>query len=164
MLMDWANNLKDSALAQYIQNDVTAFPILEVAHVIAISLVVGSVFIVDLRLMNLASKSYRVTRLMKAVLPITIIAFIFALASGFLMFVTQPVVYLKTVPFVLKMGLLVVAGINMLAFHLWTQRSIANWDEGGAIPISARAAGLISLILWTAILVAGRFVGFMLAY
>jgi len=164
MITDWAEWLGNSALSNYIQEDPTAFPILEVLHVVAIALVVGSIFIVDLRLLNLCSKTYRVSRLLKAVLPMTGIAFTFAVITGFLMFASQPVRYLHTTPFLLKMGLLVLAGANMLLFHAWTHRGITKWDDGDAIPRAARVAGLVSLILWVAILFAGRFVGFLLAF
>lgn len=164
MIMNWAEWLGNSPLSNYIQSDINAFPILEVAHVVSIALVVGSIFIVDLRLLNICSKSYRVTRLLSAVLPMTVVAFIFSLVSGFLMFSSQPVRYLHTTPFLIKMGLLVLAGANMLLFHVWTHRGIAKWDEGDAVPAAARLAGLASLIVWVAILFVGRFVGFLLAF
>jgi hypothetical protein len=101
---------------------------------------------------------------MRAVLPITIIAFIFAAMTGFLLFASQPTRYLGTTPFLIKMALLFCAVINMAVFHFVTQRGIAGWDVAERVPISAKVAGLVSIILWIAILVAGRFIGFLLAY
>lgn len=164
MIYKWAEWLLSTPLSQYIQEDATIFPALEVLHVMAVAIVVGTIFIVDLRLMNLCSKSYRVTQLMRAILPLTIAGFIVALATGFFMFASQPVRYLNTTPFQIKMGLLLLAGLNMAVFHVWTHRGISAWDEGDAIPRSARLAGLSSLILWVGILFAGRFIGFLLAY
>jgi len=164
MIMGWAERLRDSSLALYIQEDVTAFPLLEALHVMAVALVVGSIFIVDLRLMNLAAKSYPVSRLMRSVLPVTVGAFLLAAITGALMFASQPTRYLATTPFLIKLGLLSLALVNMGVFHLWTHRGIAGWDRAAVLPIGARMAGLISLILWIMILIAGRFVGFMLAY
>jgi len=162
MIMGWAEWLEETPLAYFIQGDLYAFPLLEVLHVVSIALVVGTIFIVDLRLLNWCSKSYQVTRLLRAMLPLTLGAFGFAAVTGFLMFSSQPTRYLETPVFLLKMGLLLLAAVNMAIFHVWTQRGIAQWDTEGAVPLSARTAGLISMVLWVAILVAGRFVGFLL--
>jgi hypothetical protein len=164
MIMSWAEWLRETPLSIYIQEDVNAFPLLEVLHVVTIALVVGSIFIVDLRLLNVSARTYPVSRLMRAVLPITIIAFIFAAMTGFLLFASQPTRYLGTTPFLIKMALLFCAVINMAVFHFVTQRGIAGWDVAERVPISAKVAGLVSIILWIAILVAGRFIGFLLAY
>jgi small-conductance mechanosensitive channel len=164
MIESWAKWLNETPMAIYIQEDVNAFPMLEVLHVVFIALVVGSIFIVDLRLLNLSARSYPVSRLMRAVLPITIISFIFAAVSGFLMFASQATRYLATPIFVIKMGLLSLAVVNMIFFHFVTHRGIANWDTSETVPNSAKLAGLASLLLWVGILVAGRFVGFLLSY
>ena len=162
MFTRWIEWLGNSPLAIYIQEDAIAFPMLEVLHVISIALVVGSIFIVDLRLMNLAGRTYPISRLMRAVLPLTIIAFLSAATTGFLMFSSQPARYLATAPFVIKLVLLALAVVNMGVFHVWSHRRVAGWDTAVAMPVGARAAGAISFVLWIAILVAGRFVGFML--
>lgn len=162
MFTRWIEWLGNSPLAIYVQEDAVAFPMLEVLHVISIALVVGSIFIVDLRLMNLAARSYPVSRLMRAVLPLTVIAFLSAAVTGFLMFSSQPARYLATTPFVIKMCLLALAVVNMAVFHGWSHRRVASWDRAVAMPVGARAAGAVSFVLWIAILVAGRFIGFML--
>lgn len=126
----WASALEQTALAQSIQSGLNTFPMLEVVHVVALALVVGSIFIVDLRLMNFASRTYRVSDLTKAMLPITVGAFVVAFISGSLMFISQAERYLQTTPFLIKMGLLVLAAVNMAVFHLWSHRGVVEWDVG----------------------------------
>jgi hypothetical protein len=126
----------------------------------ATALVLGVISIVDLRLMGLAATGYRTSRLMRALLPLTWGAFIVALVTGVLLFTSQPALYLENTAFRIKLALLLLAGLNMAIFHLWTQRGIAVWDEEGPIPVGARLAGLISLCLWVGVVFAGRFVGF----
>jgi hypothetical protein len=163
--MAWAEWLRDMPIAEQIQESATAFPLLECVHVMAITLVVGTIMIVDLRLLNVASRSYRVTRLLRTLLPLTWGAFVVALITGSLLFLSQPTKYILTVPFQIKMGLMALAGLNMAIFHLWTQRGIAVWDEGvAAIPLAARFAGLVSILLWLGVVVAGRFIGFMIPF
>ncbi len=57
---------------------------------------------------------------------------------------------------------IVAAGINMAIFHATTQRTIAQWDETAAPPFAARAAGVLSLVLWTLVIFLGRWIGFTL--
>lgn len=160
MLMQWAGIVRETGLAAYIRDDFTAFPLLEVLHVMAIALVIASIFVVDLRLLGLASRDYPVRALMRTMLPLTIVSFTCAALTGGLLFISDASHYLEVTPFLIKMGLLGLAFLNMVLFHLWVRRDIARWDSGGAIPMGARGAGLVSMLLWVAILGAGRFVGF----
>jgi len=160
MLSGFTSWIDSTAVATYIRENDSAFPWLEVFHIMATGLVLGVISIVDLRLLGLAATGYRTSRLMRSLLPLTWGAFAVALLTGALMFTSQPELYLQNTAFRIKLLLLVLAGLNMAVFHLWTQRGIAVWDEGGPIPIGARLAGLISLGLWVGVVFAGRFVGF----
>jgi hypothetical protein len=57
--------------------------------------------------------------------------------------------------FQLKMMLILLAGMNVLVFHSLAYRSVGTWEEDVITPISARLAGLLSLLLWFAIVSAG---------
>ena len=58
------------------------------------------------------------------------------------------------------MCLLVLAGLNMLVFQFITSRGMEAWDESPATPALVRLAGALSLGLWLAIIVCGRWIGF----
>ena len=126
----------------------------------AIGLVLGVISIVDLRLMGVAGHGYNVKRLLRTLLPLTWTAFAVAFVTGSLMFTSQPGLYLENTAFRIKLALLVLAGVNMAIFHLWTHRRIGEDDEDDAIPTAARAAGFVSLCIWLGVVFAGRFVGF----
>lgn len=162
MILDWAQWLEQTSISEYMRLNEFAFPLAEVFHICAMSLLLGTIFVVDLRLANLGGSRFRLTSLMQTLIPITIIGFLGALASGLLMFSAQPVKYLTDSPFPYKMALIVVAGINMLWFHRWTQKSIAAWDEDGTTPTAAKIAAYSSMLIWTTVLVLGRFVGFIM--
>jgi hypothetical protein len=155
--------VNDSAIGTVIRENGVIFPWLEVVHVMAITTVVGSIAIVDLRLIGVASTSYPVSRLTKAMLPLTWIAFAVALVSGLLMVSSQPANYIANFAFRMKMVMLLAAGLNMAMFHLLTARGMHLWDRGAAIPLSAKAAGLISLLIWATIVALGRWIGFTMA-
>lgn len=135
------------------------FPYVESLHVIFLAAVAGTIFTVDARLLGLASQHLRVTYLAERLLPLTWLAFAGAATTGVLLFMANAVSYTEKTPFLIKMGLLVVAGLNMLHFQLVTWRSVASWDNGRT-PSAARAAGAISILCWTGVIVFGRWIGF----
>jgi hypothetical protein len=136
------------------------FPSIETLHVLAIVLVVGTIMIVDLRLLNLASSGRPVSVLMKEVLPWTWGAFGLAVLSGGLLFVSAAVKYSQSPPFQFKMGALLLAGVNMAVFHLGAYRRVSAWDTGPGIPLAARLAAALSLCVWVVIIALGRWIGF----
>jgi hypothetical protein len=135
------------------------FPIVETLHVVALSIVFGSIAMLDLRLLGISSKGTAVSRLTNEVLPWTWTAWIFAAVFGSLMFMAKAHVYAGNLQFRLKFLCMALAAVNMLVFHLGAFRRVASWDAT-APPFSARLAGAVSLTLWISVVFFGRWVGF----
>ena len=157
---DWIAYLEGSELADTIRENDLLFPIIESVHVLAICLVVGSILVVDLRLLGLASVNRPVTRLTHSILPLTWCAFAVAVVSGGLMFISNATKYLGNGFFVAKMILIGIAGLNMLVFHFIRARDLPKWDSASQPPLPARLAGGLSLLLWVAVVACGRWIGF----
>src|SRR5690349_23388108 len=117
MLQSFFQWLYDTSLAEAIRSNEMLFPWIASIHVLAITLVLGSIAVVDLRLLGIASRSRPVTRLIREVLPVTWCAFTVAVLTGGTLFTSNAVEYSKNLPFQMKMGLMALAGINMVAFH-----------------------------------------------
>jgi hypothetical protein len=160
-LFQW---LYDTQLAEAIRSNEMLFPWLESLHVLAITLVLGSIVVVDLRLLGIASRNRPVTRLIREVLPVTWCAFGAAVLTGGTLFTSNAVAYSKNFPFQMKMVLMALAGLNMLAFHFVTYRSVAQWDETPVTPTAARVAGGVSMALWLGIVAFGRWIGFTIGF
>jgi hypothetical protein len=142
------------------ENDIL-FPWIESFHVLAIVIVVGTISIVDLRLLGVASLDISAKRLMRDIIPYTWCAFAVAATTGFLMFSSDATHYGHNRLFQIKLVMLVLAGINMAAFHLFGERDIERWDAPGATtPVAAKAAATISLLAWISIVSLGRGTGF----
>jgi len=152
--MEW---LQNTPLAVSVSEDW--FPWIESLHVVCLALVAGSIFLVDTRLLGLTSRNLRFTYLSDRLLPWTWSAFTGAAITGGLMFIAGATNYAHNTPFLIKMCLLVLAGLNMLYFQFVTFRSVQNWDTGRPIP-AARAAGAISLTVWCLVIGFGRWIGF----
>jgi hypothetical protein len=153
--------LQATPVAQAIAENEILFPWIESVHVLAIVLVVGTISIVDLRLLGLASLDLTVRRLMRDVIPYTWGAFAVAAVTGFLMFSSDAVHYAHNFFFRGKLILLALAGLNMVVFHFVGIGDIERWDAGtGRPPRAARAAATISLLVWIAVVAFGREIGF----
>jgi len=137
----------------------TWFPWVESTHVLFMAVVTGSILTVDARLLGLGFRHLRVTYIARRLLPITWIAFAGSVVTGTLMFMANATNYIHNKPFLFKMGLLLLLGLNMLYFHLLTYRSVELWDHGRP-SVAARTAGLISTTLWLAVICCGRWIGF----
>jgi hypothetical protein len=135
------------------------FPIIETLHVMALAIVVGSIAMIDLRLLGIASRNSAVSRLSNEVLPWTWTAWAAAAVFGTLMFAAKAETYLGNLQFRLKFACMGLAALNMLIFHFGVYREIARWDEGEP-PMSAKMAGALSLLLWIGVVFFGRWVGF----
>jgi Family of unknown function (DUF6644) len=138
------------------------FPLLESFHVLSSTFIVGSILMVDLRLLNLAGTKYPVTRIIREVIPWTYAASAVSVITGVGMFVTRASRYAEIPAFQIKMALLVLAAVNMAIFHLVSARGISNWDTASSTTSAARFAGACSLLLWVGVMLAGRWVGHLL--
>jgi hypothetical protein len=155
--MEW---LQSWPLAVFIHKTPWAFTTIAIVHVVAISLVIGSIAVVDLRLLGLASTKRPFTELARAFLPWTWSAFAVAVVAGSLLFISQAAAYFVNTVFWIKMCVLMLAGINMLIFELIIVRGVEKWNLAAAPPAAARLAGGISLVCWALIVAFGRWTGF----
>jgi hypothetical protein len=151
--------LQDLSLPTQIRESDWLFPTIETVHVFALVLVVGTIMTVDLRLLGLTNKERPFSQVASEMLPWTWTAFAIAAIAGMLMFSSKALIYYSNIPFRLKMLCLLLAGINMVMFHWLGTHRLADWDRGRP-PRAARLAGGASLLLWTTIVAAGRWIGF----
>ena len=157
ILHEFAAWLSQTPLSIALTDSASAFPAIESLHVIALALVVGSIFIVDLRLLGLASRERDAADLIRAVLPVTWAAFALAAATGLLLFAANPDSYSGNFYFLGKLCLLGLAGLNMVLFHVFAHRHLQV--EGALAP---KLSGAVSLTLWVTIVAFGRMIGFTL--
>ena len=152
--------LSHTDLAVAIQQSGWLFPTIETVHVIALTLVVGSISVLDLRLLQVVSRDRAVTELTAEVLPWTWTSFLVAMISGSLMFSSKAPIYAANWPFRVKLMLMACAGINMLLFHVVTYRTVHHWNTAPHTPLAAKIAGTLSLLFWIGVVACGRWIGF----
>ena len=157
-----AQALSDSAVGQFVAASSWAFPTLESIHVIAIVTVIGTVMVMDLRLVGVASRESAVTRLANDTLPWTWGAFVVAFMTGSLLFIGKAIDYTVNPFFFWKMVMIAIAGLNMAIFHFFTWKSVDKWDSDSEVPLAGKIAGGLSLFFWIVVVFLGRAIGFTL--
>jgi hypothetical protein len=166
--ISWKTGSSTSALSNFcewlyvsqvgtgIRESQYVFPLIEGSHLLGIALSVGALCWFDFRLVGLAFQREPVSQVWQQVMPFALAGFVLMFLTGTLLFWAEARVAYHSVHFWIKLALLALAGVNALVFELTTSRSIAAWDAARVPPMPARVAGYVSLVLWTAIIVAGR--------
>ena len=153
--------LQHSALGTTITTSDWLFPTIETVHVFCLATVFGTIVMVDLRLLGLASRERPFSQLSRQLLPWTWSAFGLAAITGSLLFTSRAEDYMHLTPWYLKFFFMGLAGLNMAYFHFVVQRDVARWDTG-APSRGARLAGGASLVLWVLVIFCARNVGFLI--
>ena len=151
-----------SSLGTTIAESTWMFPTLEVLHVIALLTVIGTIAIVDLRLIGLASRANRVSLIAGDLLPWTWGAFGLAAITGSLLFVSKASSYMINPWFLAKLAMLALAGLNMMYFHMTAWRAVEHWELDPTFPAAVKVAGWLSLFFWLVVVICGRMIGFTL--
>ena len=138
----------------YLSESTYGFSFLLTGHVVFMCLFFGLIIMMDLRLAGLGNLGTPSAEIQKRLFPWQIFGFVMVLITGGLIFYSKPVSYYGEGYFWLKMGLMVLAGINAGLIHLITSRG-GGWDSR-----AAKAAGIASLILWSGVLVTGRLIAY----
>ena len=126
----------------------------EIVHFIGLCLLLGSLLVIDLRLMgffkNLSVRS------VLSFLPYAVVGFVLNAASGWIFFTSNPASYMENPAFLLKMLLIGLAGLNAVAFTVLEHRSMLLLGPGEDTPVLTKVSAGASLALWFAVLLLGR--------
>lgn len=125
-------------------------------HVLTLTVFVGTVVMIDLRLMGMTMAGAPASEVIGRLLPWNLAGLAVMLATGSLLFFAAPVLAYENVFFRIKMVTLALAVVNVWVFERTIYRRIAEWDGDPVPPRMARVAGGLSLALWAAIITAGR--------
>jgi len=143
-----------NAVADALNNTEWAFPLAECFHIVGFAVSIGSVAVLDLRLLGLGLRHEKPAQLVKYTEPWTLIALVFVIFSGAALFVSQSDIYLANKVFPWKMVLLVVA----ILYNFTVHRKVAM-SAGPSTPLT-KVVALLSLALWVGIVFGGIFIAF----
>ena len=158
-LLQW---LHDTQLSTTMRESIWAEPLVETIHVLTLTLFLGFAVLLDLRLLGVCMRRRKVSEVLAQLNPFLFVGFAIMVVSGLLLFTGDPPAFWGTIFFKVKMIFLIVAGLNVLIFNATIGRKVAEWDLTAKTPQAAKVAAIVSIVLWVAIVAAGRAIAYAL--
>ena len=154
MYQEFMKSMAGTSIGHTVATNLVLFPTLETLHFIGLALLVGGIAALDLRVLGFG-KGLTVKPFHK-LLPLVFLGLGINVVSGVLFFLADPVGYGNNTAFQFKMVFLVLAGLNALWFEVAVAKDVASWGPEADAPQLAKVICGLSLLLWAAVIVAGR--------
>lgn len=152
--------LQDSELGQTVRSAAYVYPVLESVHILGIGLLIGPALTFDIRLMGVGHRVLSVTTAARTLLPVSHIGLAIVVITGISLLSAQATMVAAAGAARWKFGLLILACLNVLVFHLGIYRRVDEWTNAAVTPAAARVAAGVSLAAWTGMIFAGRFLAY----
>lgn len=148
-------SIEASALGRLMRDSVWLFPMAEILHFMGLSLLIGSLLVVDCRLLGYV-RGFSVEAVYKF-LPLALAGFSINLVTGTMFFFSDPFSYYSNIAFRMKMLCILLAGLNALYFALTVHRhaGLAGGQDPGA---DIRTVSALSFLFWIGVIILGRFI------
>lgn len=162
-LLDLAQQLQDSPIGTAIAESRYAFPAIEGAHLIGLSVSVGLIFLTDLRLLGLAFRDIELHTLLRQLRPYILAGFALVFVTGALLVWAEAAAVVESPATPYKFAFMFLAGLNAAYFEFVTvpRHLPAVATTARALPSSVRFAGAASLSLWVLVIVFGRLIAYL---
>lgn len=154
-VFEWVSNLENSIALRESQYVWSWF---EVAHVVCMCFFAGLIIMMDLRLLGVGNMQTPFSQLQKRLFPWQMTWMGFSAITGSVLVFGDPMRFYANVFFWMKMLMMVIAGVNAMAFHYITYFSVDSWDSARVPPFGAKLAGALGVMLWGFVIIAGRLI------
>jgi len=164
MLRPFAEWLATTPLSVMLQNALWVVPTSQSIHILSLGTLFASATMINLRLLGVGASGRSVSQLAATLVPWIWRALVLLAFTGAVQTITEPVRQFITPIFWLKMAMIIVVAIWTAWFARTVRDNAARWDSPTARPGSARLFAVGSTLLWMAIVVCGRFIGYVWAF
>ena len=155
----WALAIEHTALGEAMRGGMLLYPIVETAHILGFATLVGSILVLDMRLIGLA-RGIRPAALLRIAVPVAACGLLLAAITGSMLFVTEATAYVRNPAFYAKQTLILLGLVNIAIFHRALLPQAAAWPEDAQPPMRARVSGALSAATWILALICGRFIAY----
>lgn len=159
-MLQMAEWMESTSIALFVRESQWGFPIVVAIHIIGLTLSVGMVIWFDLRLLGAVLRTSPVSTVYRRIIPWAGAGFAVMFLSGGMLLAGYATSAYGNVYFRIKVAALLLAGVNAFAYHRFTERHIVHWNNAVRPPTPARMAGLISIVAWTVVILAGRMMSY----
>ena len=148
--------VEGSAINHWVLGFTWTWPILEILHFIGLSLLLGTLLVIDLRMAGFFRR-INITETHK-MLPLVFVGFGINLVTGFLFLMGDPARYTANIGFWWKMFLIGLAGVNAIWFWIKISPVMSSWKPHADPPVLAKTIAWVSLGSWFGVLLLGRLI------
>jgi hypothetical protein len=159
MLEGLVTKLADTPWSIALHESLYMYAITESTHVLSIMLFVGTIAMVDLRLLGISYIKVPVSQMLSKMLPWTVAGFVLLVITGGMLFLAIPIRTYHSIWFRLKCLVILIAAVNIAIFTFKVERDKAAWDLG-EVPRKAKVCAAISLCAWACVIVFGRLIAY----
>lgn len=154
MLESFGTWLETTRISWAMTHYAWIWPACETLHFIGLAMLIGTVWIIDLRMLGVAKGLPMAP--MQRLIGWGVAGFIINMVTGVLFLAGKPFQYIGNIGFTLKMIFIALAGVNVLVFYLIVYRRVENLGPGEDAPLAAKIVAAASLILWLGVMSFGR--------
>ena len=151
--------LYDLPLSTIVRENSSVYAVVETLHAIGMGLLVGTITIINLRLLG-ALRRIPVFMLVN-LLGLIWVGFIVNACTGTLMFMADAEKMAGNTIFLTKMALILCGFVIALLLRHVVFRNMGRWSKGGSIPVKARILSCLSLVVWYSAITAGRLTAYL---
>ncbi len=155
----WALAIEHSAFGEAMRGGVLLYPMIETGHILGFAILVGSILVLDLRLLGVV-RGMQPAQVIRVTVPIAACGLALAALTGSCLFITEAAAYARNPLFYLKQSLILFGLLNIVVFHRMFMSRAALWPHDSPPPTPARIAGGISAVTWICVLVCGRLLAY----
>lgn len=148
-----------TGLGRFMREALWAYPVVESVHIVGLALLFGSIAVVDLRLLG-AGRRIPAAALVGYAVPWSLLGFVIAACSGLMMFTAHASEFLSQPVFLLKMTLILLAGVNAALLRVGVLQRASAWSADAVPPARVRIAAALSLVLWIGVIACGRLLAY----
>jgi uncharacterized membrane protein len=151
MLLHLCRWLQDNSFITAINGTAWTAAATEIIHYFSMFILVGSMVVVDLRVLGLAARRQDATQLADRLFPWIWISLALSFISGFVMFAGSATAYYRNDIFYDKLGVILLA----IVANIIVQRNVRKWNELPTMPAAAKLIAVVSIGLWIGAILAG---------
>jgi putative copper export protein len=156
-VIEW---LSQTSLSLAIQTRAWVVPTIQSIHIVAIGIVVTSVFMIDLRVLGWGSRDQTLVETVDRFGPWLSWALGVLLITGLLMVVGEPARELLSFSFWLKMALVAIGTLIAAAFRIAVRRNERRWEDSLVKGRITKSLAILTLLIWACIIVLGRLIAY----
>jgi uncharacterized protein DUF6644 len=159
-VMQFIEWLSQTPLSLAIQTHRWIVPTIQSIHIVAIGVVVASVFMIDLRVLGWAGRDQTLMETVGRFGPWLSGALCVLLVTGALMVVGEPARELLSFSFWLKMWLVAIGTLIAAAFQIALRRNEHHWEESVVKRWTTKSLAILTLLVWVGVIVLGRLIAY----